>query len=79
MASSDPKGFVLTGADADEGRDALETTRRDVFANGGVCATVKRVAAAAGEGAQVVAALHSCLASAESNLAGDPLRTQAAE
>ncbi len=35
--------------------------------------SIKRVAAAVGEGAQVAAALHSYLASAESNLAGNPV------
>jgi thioredoxin reductase (NADPH) len=58
----DAKGFVLTGADSG-GRHALETSRRGVFAIGDVRATsIKRVAAAVGEGAQVVAALHSYLA-----------------
>jgi thioredoxin reductase (NADPH) len=55
----DPKGFILTG----DGRHPLETTRRGVFAIGDVRAkSVKRVAGAVGEGAQVVAALHSFLA-----------------
>jgi thioredoxin reductase (NADPH) len=59
----DPKGFVLTGADAAEGRRLLETSRRGVFAIGDVRASsVKRVAAAVGEGAQVVATLHAALA-----------------
>jgi thioredoxin reductase (NADPH) len=67
----DAKGFILTGAEAGGGRHALETSRRGVFAIGDVRAkSVKRVAAAVGEGAQVVAALHTCLASAELNLAG---------
>ena len=57
----DAKGFVLTGADA--GRHALETSRRGVFAIGDVrSGSVKRVAAAVGEGAQVVTALHDYLA-----------------
>jgi thioredoxin reductase (NADPH) len=57
----DPKRFVSTGADA--GRQPLETSRRGVFAIGDVRAgSVKRVAAAVGEGAQVVAALHAFLA-----------------
>jgi thioredoxin reductase (NADPH) len=64
----DAKRFVLTGADTG-GRHALETSRRGVFAIGDVRATsIKRVAAAVGEGAQVVAALHSYLAEAS----GDP-------
>jgi thioredoxin reductase (NADPH) len=58
----DAKGFILTGDDAGGDRHALETARRGVFAIGDVRAkSVKRVAAAVGEGAQVVAALHSFL------------------
>jgi thioredoxin reductase (NADPH) len=61
----DPKGFVLTGAEAGD-RKLLETSRRGVFAIGDVRAgSVKRVAAAVGEGAQVVAALHRFLAAAD--------------
>jgi thioredoxin reductase (NADPH) len=57
--SLDANGFVLTGEDAGGGRHILETTQRGVFAIGDVRAkSVKRVAAAVGEGAQVVAALH---------------------
>jgi len=64
----DPRGFILTGDDAGAGRHALETTRRGIFAIGDVRAkSVKRVAAAVGEGAQVVAALHSYLAGASPN------------
>jgi thioredoxin reductase (NADPH) len=60
----DAKGFVRTGADAGAGgRHPLETSREGVFAIGDVrCGSVKRVAAAVGEGAQVVAALHAFLA-----------------
>jgi thioredoxin reductase (NADPH) len=59
----DAKGFVRTGADCGEDRHALETTRRGVFAIGDVrSGSIKRVAAAVGEGAQVVAALHAYLA-----------------
>ena len=58
----DPKGFVLTGADAG-GRRPLETSREGVFAIGDVrSGSIKRVAAAVGEGAQVVATLHGVLA-----------------
>ncbi len=58
----DAKGFVLTGADSAKGRHPLETSRRGIFAIGDVrSGSVKRVAAAVGEGAQVVAALHSFL------------------
>jgi thioredoxin reductase (NADPH) len=57
----DEKGFVLTGRG--HGRHALATSRDGVFAIGDVRAgSVKRVAAAVGEGAQVVAALHTFLA-----------------
>jgi thioredoxin reductase (NADPH) len=61
----DPKGFVLTGAEASADRKPLETSRRGVFAIGDVrSGSVKRVAAAVGEGAQVVATLHGVLAAA---------------
>jgi thioredoxin reductase (NADPH) len=54
---------VLTGEDAGHDRHPLETNRRGVFAIGDVRSkSIKRVAAAVGEGAQVVAALHSYLA-----------------
>jgi thioredoxin reductase (NADPH) len=76
----DAKGFILTGAEAGAGRHLLETARSGVFAIGDVRAkSVKRVAAAVGEGAQVVAALHSYLASAEPNLAGYLVQDRAAE
>jgi thioredoxin reductase (NADPH) len=56
----DPKGFVVTGTDAIGDHGSLETSRRGVFAIGDVrSGSVKRVAASVGEGAQVVAALHS--------------------
>jgi thioredoxin reductase (NADPH) len=59
----DGKGFVFTGEDAGGDRHPLETSKRGVFAIGDVRAgSIKRVAAAVGEGAQVVAALHSYLA-----------------
>jgi thioredoxin reductase (NADPH) len=58
----DPKGFVLTGERAADERQLLETSRRGVFAIGDVrSGSVKRVAAAVGEGAQVVSMLHSFL------------------
>jgi thioredoxin reductase (NADPH) len=61
--SRDARGFLLTGAEAGEGRLALETSRRGVFAVGDVRASsVKRVAASVGDGAQVVALLHAWLA-----------------
>jgi thioredoxin reductase (NADPH) len=65
----DAKGFILTGEDAGGSRHALETTRPGVFAIGDVRSkSVKRVAAAVGEGAQVVAALHAYLVGSETNL-----------
>ena len=61
----DDKGFVRTGEDAGPGRRPLETSMPGVYAIGDVrCGSVKRVAAAVGEGAQVVAALHAFLADA---------------
>jgi thioredoxin reductase (NADPH) len=61
----DPKGFVLTGVDTGVDRKPLETSRRGVFAIGDArSGSVKRVAAAVGEGAQVVATLHGVLAKA---------------
>ncbi|MER9372318.1 FAD-dependent oxidoreductase [Mesorhizobium sp. M0491] len=57
----DARGFVRTGSDI--GSAQMETSRSGVFAIGDVRAgSVKRVAAAVGEGAQVVAALHAYLA-----------------
>jgi thioredoxin reductase (NADPH) len=59
----DRKGFVLTGGEADVRSRPLETSVRGVFAIGDVRAgSTKRVAAAVGEGAQVVATLHPFLA-----------------
>lgn len=63
----DRAGFVLTGDGCPDGREgrraAFETTLDGVFAIGDVRAgSIKRVAAGVGEGAQVVAALHSYLA-----------------
>ena len=56
----DEHGFLVTGQD---GAHPLETSRPGIFAIGDVRAgSVKRVAAAVGEGAQVVAAIHAHLA-----------------
>jgi thioredoxin reductase (NADPH) len=61
----DRKGFVLTGPGTTENRQPLETSRPGIFAIGDVrSGSVKRVAAAVGEGAQVVATLHAVLPSA---------------
>lgn len=58
----DDSGFVRTGVNIQR---PLETTLPGVFAIGDVrSGSVKRVAAAVGEGAQVVAALHAFLAEA---------------
>jgi thioredoxin reductase (NADPH) len=72
----DPKGFVLTGESAAPGRQLLETSRPGVFAIGDVrSGSVKRVAAAVGEGAQVVSMLHAFLKKAETEgMASDPSR-----
>nr|WP_315254595.1 FAD-dependent oxidoreductase [uncultured Duganella sp.] len=64
----DDKGFILTGHDVPGGhlneRAGLETSVPGVFAIGDVRArSTKRVAAAVGEGAAVVAQIHSFLAS----------------
>ena len=56
----DDKGFVITGA---VGSHMLATTRDGIFAVGDVrCGSVKRVAAAVGEGSIVVSAVHAYLA-----------------
>ena len=55
----DNKGFVITGR---EGSAPLETSRKGVFAAGDVrCGSTKRVAAAVGEGAAVIAQIHAYL------------------
>ena len=62
----DEKGFIRTGADARSTERApltLETGVEGIFAVGDVrCGSVKRVGAAIGEGAAVVAQLHTFLA-----------------
>jgi thioredoxin reductase (NADPH) len=59
----DERGFVRTGAEVAAGRRALETSWDGVFSIGDVRAgSTKRVAAAVGEGAQVVATIHAFLA-----------------
>src|SRR5712664_1402545 len=66
----DDKGFVRTDANLGGCGRPLETSRPGVFAIGDVrSGSVKRVAAAVGEGAQVVAALHAFLADAGDKLA----------
>ncbi|QAY78712.1 FAD-dependent oxidoreductase [Sphingosinicella sp. BN140058] len=59
----DARGFVRTGASCGAARLPLETCRRGIFAVGDVRAeSVKRVAAAVGDGAQAVASIHAYLA-----------------
>jgi thioredoxin reductase (NADPH) len=59
----DANGFVLTDTALGPGRRPFETSRPGIFAIGDVrSGSVKRVASAVGEGAQVVAALHAHLA-----------------
>lgn len=73
----DDNGFVRTGAELGANRHLLETSRPGVFAIGDVrCGSIKRVAAAVGEGAQVVAALHAFLAQAgeQSRIIANPRR-----
>ncbi len=66
----DKAGFIVTGAAADPLRTPLETSVRGVFAVGDVrSGSVKRVGSAIGEGAQVVAALHSYLSGAHQSVA----------
>jgi thioredoxin reductase (NADPH) len=61
----DEKGFVRTDASLERKMRPLETSCPGVFAIGDVRAgSVKRVAAAVGEGAQVVSVLHNFLAEA---------------
>ncbi|HVH79625.1 MAG TPA: FAD-dependent oxidoreductase, partial [Stellaceae bacterium] len=63
----DDKGFVRTGGNV---QSPLETSVPGVFAIGDVrSGSVKRVAAAVGDGAQVVAALHTFLVTAGSGTA----------
>jgi thioredoxin reductase (NADPH) len=60
--ATDTKGFILTGSDTARAL-TLETNQPGIFAIGDVRAgSVKRVAAAVGEGAAVVSQLHSYLA-----------------
>jgi thioredoxin reductase (NADPH) len=67
----DSKGFVLAGGEL--GRQALETSRAGIFAVGDIrSGSVKRVATAVGDGAQVVASLHQYLASDEDRRARPP-------
>jgi thioredoxin reductase (NADPH) len=66
----DDRGFILTGEAAGEGRQSLETSHAEVFAIGDVrSGSVKRVAAAVGEGAQLTPMLHAMMAAAQARAA----------
>ena len=68
----DARGFIRAEALAGGGRLPFETNRPGVFAIGDVRAgSIKRVAAAVGEGAQVVAALHVYLAQTRNVIESD--------
>ena len=70
----DERGFVLTGASCTRERLPLETSLPGVFAVGDVrSGSIKRVASAVGDGAQVVAALHAFLARRRESAAEVPL------
>jgi len=75
----DERGFLQTGEAVGEDRLPLETSRRGVFAIGDVRAcSVKRVAAAVGDGAQVVSAIHTYLAQEAEKIA-DQVEVEAAQ
>jgi thioredoxin reductase (NADPH) len=66
----DEKGFIRAEAAQSNGRPPFQTNRPGIFAIGDVRAgSVKRVSAAVGEGAQVVAALHTFLAAQQNEAA----------
>jgi thioredoxin reductase (NADPH) len=68
----DEKGFVRTSGPMDDGKRAFETNRNGIFAIGDVrSGSIKRVASAVGEGAQVVAAIHAHLATVRTALSKD--------
>jgi thioredoxin reductase (NADPH) len=67
----DAKGFVCAEPFAGNGRHPFQTNCPGIFAVGDVRAgSVKRVAAAVGEGSQVVATLHAFLATRDTPLTG---------
>jgi len=67
--SLDHRGFILTGPEAGSERRPLETSNKGVFAIGDIRAgSIKRVAAAVGEGAQVIAMVHGYLADGRGNV-----------
>ena len=69
----DPRGFVLTGADAGTS-SSYETSMPGIFAVGDVrSGSVKRVASAVGEGSVVVQAVHRYLQDAVPAVAPEPI------
>ncbi len=77
--ATDNKGFVVTGdkfaSDAGRAPMPLETSAPGVFAIGDVrCGSTKRVGAAIGEGAAVVAQIHQVLALWEQKASGERKR-----
>jgi thioredoxin reductase (NADPH) len=65
----DAKGFICAEPFRNNGRFPFETNHKGIFAVGDVrSGSVKRVAAAVGEGAQVVATLHTFLAAKNETL-----------
>jgi thioredoxin reductase (NADPH) len=63
----DPKGFVLTGTDVSDAMGSaplpFETSRPGIFAAGDVrFGSMKRVAAAVGEGSSAIRSVHEFLA-----------------
>jgi thioredoxin reductase (NADPH) len=75
----DAKGFVLTGAEAGLPQRPLATNQPGIFAIGDVrSGSTKRVAAAVGEGAQVIASIHAFLAGSGAGAAARPLTGAAA-
>ena len=63
LVKLDDKGFVITGSGEGSASSPFATSLPGIFAVGDVrCGSVKRVGAAIGEGAAVVAQLHTFLA-----------------
>jgi thioredoxin reductase (NADPH) len=66
----DRRGYVVTEAESSSGHFVLETSQRGVFAIGDVRAgSAKRVAAAAGDAANVTPVIHALLAARTEDLA----------
>lgn len=68
LVRTDEKGFVLTGADADNPSSPFATSEPGIFAVGDIrSGSVKRVASSVGEGSVVVSAVHAWLAGQPGN------------